>query len=853
MKVAISYAKTIDNPSHLNKVLLLGDRLASNGIDFELDEYDFEAGNDLYAFMENLIMSPSHNHIIVICNSEYTNKANENKGGVGFEVGYLRQFMSDPKQTKILPLVFEKDESGKTFRPYFVKNAGYFDLVNDDNLTSQEFNRLVDFIKGKRRVKPEIITSIDIQNFRDIDDDMLPHLHNIRLHRKRNPSKRNLSAVSDIASYFEVNKFKDFSKVNALLISTWSGEGKTTIVTEFIYRYGLQFTSCFILDFSYPIKDQLLHFAKMVGIEIKAFENQEDDFLYLKKEFLDYFETHKSLLVFENAIELDLVLEFLPKSGSSRVIILSVNFDFRKSEMMHIIELPQLSNNDAKEILCSNIKYDAADEESINKIIYHLNNLPFALELANSYLKELNSVNFNEVLNDLSTESLKWEGSVKRNEYNYTIQASPSLIFLIEKNLKRLDITDRIGVVSLNILKFTPWLKISFHDLNNDTLLQYIKELDSDTTSREIELAKNILARIGLVMVNDNTLLVHSLFIDYLLMFNMDSRALKILIENVAAVIEKNHERQMTFGNLFSGLNRNLIAIENLSHCYYNIFNAYNLEKSEDTLIVTKYKSESLSYFETITSLFSSEIDKKEIIGFLVSCYDLAIKFRFFYFNWLIKFNSIDYKVNPFDILELLDRKMTLLRQLNTPELSIYENQYKNDRATANHLLNQFKEAKVSYREFLLIPNQPIMLALDSYLELARVELFLQNFDIALVDLDYIEKNIDYGVSQGAIKEDAKMMFFFRLKLLYSYYSFLKNDNLEKVRFYNIAIDFAESYRSLIPKSLSTFHYHYTSDSKNIGDIERYPAIIQIYLHNAYSPNRPVESDRMGLFLVQKT
>lgn len=163
MKVAISYAHTSDN--HKEKVLRLVKKLAENGIEAEIDYYDFDIGDDLYFFMEDLTLSPENDYVLAICNQRYKEKADNYEGGVGIETKNLRYIASKPKRNKVLPVIFEKDENGDAVRPNFLLTLGYVDLADDEDFTSDNFTELVNWLKGIRKVKPKINPVPEFQIF----------------------------------------------------------------------------------------------------------------------------------------------------------------------------------------------------------------------------------------------------------------------------------------------------------------------------------------------------------------------------------------------------------------------------------------------------------------------------------------------------------------------------------------------------------------------------------------------------------------------------------------------------------------------------------------------------------------
>ena len=100
--VFISYSH--DSEEHKNWVLQLATRLRSNGVDVILDRWNIKLGSDLASFMEKGLSKSSR--IVSICSSTYVKKANEGKGGVGYEKQIMTaEFINDQNSNWVIPLI----------------------------------------------------------------------------------------------------------------------------------------------------------------------------------------------------------------------------------------------------------------------------------------------------------------------------------------------------------------------------------------------------------------------------------------------------------------------------------------------------------------------------------------------------------------------------------------------------------------------------------------------------------------------------------------------------------------------------------------------------------------------------
>lgn len=140
--VFVSYSWT--SPEHEQWVYTLAERLrASDNVDVKLDKWELKEGQDKYAFMEKMVLSPDIEKIIIICDRGYCDKANSNLGGVGTEKLLITpEVYENVEQTKVIPIVAERDENGKEYLPNFIKTRIYIDL-SDDTTFEENYEKLV--------------------------------------------------------------------------------------------------------------------------------------------------------------------------------------------------------------------------------------------------------------------------------------------------------------------------------------------------------------------------------------------------------------------------------------------------------------------------------------------------------------------------------------------------------------------------------------------------------------------------------------------------------------------------------------------------------------------------------------
>ena len=131
--VFISYCWGLDNKRKL-WVKALADRLVSqNCIDVKADFYDLKPGNDMYAYMEQMVNDPHVGHVLIICDSEYAQKANDHTGGVGTETQIISpEVYKNVKQEKFIPILAEMGETFSDNLPTYLKGRSAIDMSSDE-------------------------------------------------------------------------------------------------------------------------------------------------------------------------------------------------------------------------------------------------------------------------------------------------------------------------------------------------------------------------------------------------------------------------------------------------------------------------------------------------------------------------------------------------------------------------------------------------------------------------------------------------------------------------------------------------------------------------------------------------
>lgn len=130
-KVFVSYSWTTEE--HKKWVLDLSTRLRSEGVDVVLDRFHLEKGHDKYAFMERMVTDTTIGRVLIVSDRLYAEKADGRAGGVGTETQIVTpEVYGKVDQTKFIPLLRERTDTGQECLPTYLKSRVYVDFSDDE-------------------------------------------------------------------------------------------------------------------------------------------------------------------------------------------------------------------------------------------------------------------------------------------------------------------------------------------------------------------------------------------------------------------------------------------------------------------------------------------------------------------------------------------------------------------------------------------------------------------------------------------------------------------------------------------------------------------------------------------------
>src|SRR5438876_4587908 len=106
-QVFVSYSW--DSEDHKSWVRQLAEQLAHAGLTVRFDQWHVKAGDSFTQFMEQELKAA--NFCVVVCTANYARKANDRRGGVGYEQQIISgDLMSGTERSKFIPIL----RSGQT-------------------------------------------------------------------------------------------------------------------------------------------------------------------------------------------------------------------------------------------------------------------------------------------------------------------------------------------------------------------------------------------------------------------------------------------------------------------------------------------------------------------------------------------------------------------------------------------------------------------------------------------------------------------------------------------------------------------------------------------------------------------
>jgi hypothetical protein len=144
-RVFLSYSH--DSEAHKDWVRRLAEELLKGGVEVTLDQWELPLGADVVRFMELGIRDADR--VLMVCTANYVAKAEERKGGAGYESIIVTGHVARATDTiKFVPIV--RDNAGESLVPGFLGQRKWLDF-RDDGLFDERLEELLRELHGAPR------------------------------------------------------------------------------------------------------------------------------------------------------------------------------------------------------------------------------------------------------------------------------------------------------------------------------------------------------------------------------------------------------------------------------------------------------------------------------------------------------------------------------------------------------------------------------------------------------------------------------------------------------------------------------------------------------------------------------
>jgi len=150
--VFISYSH--DSREHKLWVAELAKSLLSKHVEVILDQWDLDAGDDIPKFMEQALKSADR--VLMICSDSYVRKANDGKGGVGYEAMIVTTELVQNLGTKKFIPIIRQNAKESPVQPICVGSRKHINFSSDDEFNASLDELVQTLLKGSKFNKPPL-------------------------------------------------------------------------------------------------------------------------------------------------------------------------------------------------------------------------------------------------------------------------------------------------------------------------------------------------------------------------------------------------------------------------------------------------------------------------------------------------------------------------------------------------------------------------------------------------------------------------------------------------------------------------------------------------------------------------
>lgn len=186
------------------------------------------------------------------------------------------------------------------------------------------------------------------------------------------------------------------------------GIGKTQTAIEYAYRYQSEYELIFWVkaDSEDSIISSYVDIAKLLNLPVKNDSDQNN----ILSAVLNWFRNHQNwLLVFDNAVNISFLKNYLPPNPNGHILLTSRLRVFDTLDITKLVDMEEMSTEEAKSFLLKRTLHtnlNQSELEALEKLVHELGCLPLALEQAGAYIYANNS-SFEDYLASYKIRGLK--------------------------------------------------------------------------------------------------------------------------------------------------------------------------------------------------------------------------------------------------------------------------------------------------------------------------------------------------------------------------------------------------------------------------------------------------------------
>jgi tetratricopeptide (TPR) repeat protein len=411
LRAFISYTHDYDTPEHRPRVLRLAQRLRSDGIAVEIDQYHEQSPPSVGwpGWMRDQIEAADF--VLVVCTPTYyrrfLGKEEPGKGkGARWEGALITQQIYEDcaENTRFIPAGFASFAENAVNIPDPLRATTYRDLSTEEgysdllrHLTRQP--RVIPAPVGKiPNLPPEDDGSLSIpaeapipQEASSLDHPVAEHV----LEGSDHTSASVLPYVPHEKNEFFTGRKQILQDARSALVKNGiavlyglGGIGKTQTAVEYAYEHADEYTNVFWTgaETDLELSAGYREIARYLNLPVKDLQNLDDIVRAVKY----HLETNGGwLLILDNAGRQEVIKPLLPRKGYGHVLLTSRSSAFDALFVTNPIEITEMVPSEARNFLHRRTGRDqenTAEAEAAATLAEELDYLPLALEQAGAYI-----------------------------------------------------------------------------------------------------------------------------------------------------------------------------------------------------------------------------------------------------------------------------------------------------------------------------------------------------------------------------------------------------------------------------------------------------------------------------------